>query len=151
MDRTHVKDILPNRLEQYMKQAEQDLKLTQMNIKEKALLRSSLGCKWTRYLFQQQRYKKVLLNEIDKIRDQIRLKLFQNKKQSVLTNNAAAQKLITVEIQQAVKNDKNYLKLKTAITAQQDIIRLIIQIQKQVSMLSYDISNSTNILKLQSI
>lgn len=151
MDRTHVKDILPNRLEQYMKQAEQDLKLTQMNIKEKALLRSSLGCKWTRYLFQQQRYKKVLLNEIDKIRDQIRLKLFQNKKQSVLTNNAAAQKLITVEIQQAVKNDTNYLKLKTAITAQQDIIRLIIQIQKQVSMLSYDISNSTNILKLQSI
>lgn len=151
MDRTHVKDILPNRLEQYMKQAEQDLKLTQMNIKEKALLRSSLGCKWTRYLFQQQRYKKVLLNEIDKIRDQIRLKLFQNKKQSVLTNNAAAQKLITVEIQQAVKNDQNYLKLKTAITAQQDIIRLIIQIQKQVSMLSYDISNSTNILKLQSI
>lgn len=151
MDRTHVKDILPNRLEQYMKQAEQDLKLTQMNIKEKALLRSSLGCKWTRYLFQQQKYKKVLLNEIDKIRDQIRLKLFQNKKQSVLTNNAAAQKLITVEIQQAVKNDTNYLKLKTAITAQQDIIRLIIQIQKQVSMLSYDISNSTNILKLQSI
>ena len=151
MDRTHVKDILPNRLEQYMKQAEQDLKLTQMNIKEKALLRSSLGCKWTRYLFQEERYKKVLFNEIDKIKQQIRLKLFQNKKQSVLNSSAATQKLITVEIEQAIKNDKNYLKLKTAVSAQQDIIRLIMQIQKQVSMLSYDISNSTNILKLQSI
>lgn len=151
MDRTHVKDILPNRLEQYMKQAEQDLKLTQMNIKEKALLRSSLGCKWTRYLFQEERYKKVLFNEIDKIKQQIRLKLFQNKKQSVLNSSAATEKLITVEIQQAIKNDKNYLKLKTAVSAQQDIIRLIMQIQKQVSMLSYDISNSTNILKLQSI
>lgn len=151
MDRTHVKDILPNRLEQYMKQAEQDLKLTQMNIKEKALLRSSLGCKWTRYLFQEERYKKVLFNEIDKIKQQIRLKLFQNKKQSVLNSSAATEKLITVEIEQAIKNDKNYLKLKTAVSAQQDIIRLIMQIQKQVSMLSYDISNSTNILKLQSI
>ena len=151
MDRTHVKDILPNRLQQYMKQAEQDLKLTQMNIKEKALLRSSLGCKWTRYLFQEERYKKVLFNEIDKIKQQIRLKLFQNKKQSVLNSSAATQKLITVEIEQAIKNDKNYLKLKTAVSAQQDIIRLIMQIQKQVSMLSYDISNSTNILKLQSI
>lgn len=151
MDRTHVKDILPSRLQEYMKQAQQDLKLTQMNIKEKALLRSSLGCKWTRYLFQQQRYKKVLFNEIDKLREQIRLKLFQNKKQNILTSNASTEKLITVQIEQTLKTDKQYIKLKAAVSAQEDIIRLIIQIQKQVSMLSYDISNSTNILKLESI
>lgn len=151
MDRTHIKDILPKRLQEYMKQAQQDLKLTQMNIKEKALLRSSLGCKWTRFLFQEQRYKKIILGQIDKIKDQIRKNLFQAKKQNILTNSIAAEKLITVQIQQAIKTNSNYLNLKTALTAQEDIIRLIIEIQKQVSMLSYDISNSTNILKLQAI
>ena len=49
MDRSHVKDILPKRLNEYMLEAESDLKLTEMNIKEKCLLRSSYAAKWLRY------------------------------------------------------------------------------------------------------
>ena len=65
MDRSHVLNILPKRLEEYMREAEYDLKLDEMNIKEKALLRSSLGAKWCRYSFEEERYKKTLTNQID--------------------------------------------------------------------------------------
>lgn len=134
-----------------MKEAEQDLKLTEMNIKEKALTRSSLGCKWTRYLFEEERYKQTLVNQLDLYKKDMRENVFKTRQQNVLQQNAAAEKLISVEIERLLKEDATYLKLKNGLNIQEDIIRLIIEIQKQVSMLSYDISNSTNILKLEQI
>ena len=57
MDRTHVANILPKRLNDYMKEAEEDLKLTEMNLKEKCLLRSTYAAKWLRYGYEETAYK----------------------------------------------------------------------------------------------
>lgn len=64
-DRSYVKGILPQRLEAYMQEAEQDLKVTEINLKDKTLSRSALGAKWCRYGFEEERYKKKLLEKED--------------------------------------------------------------------------------------
>ena len=56
MDRSHVKNILNKRLEEYMLEAEEDLKLTDANLKEKSLLRSSMAAKWLRYNYEENVY-----------------------------------------------------------------------------------------------
>ena len=147
MDRSHVINILPKRLEEYMREAEYDLKLDEINIKEKALLRSSLGCKWTRYLFEEERYKKTLLNQ----KDQIKQKLFISQQNAITTQSSAAEKLISISLEKALIVDPTYKKLKEALNAQDDIIRLINEIQKQISMFGYDLTNAREILKLEQI
>lgn len=151
MDRSHVINILPKRLEEYMREAEYDLKLDEINIKEKALLRSSLGCKWTRYLFEEERYKKTLLNQIDILKDQIKQKLFISQQNAISTQSSAAEKLISISLEKALIADPTYKKLKEALNAQDDIIRLINEIQKQISMFGYDLTNAREILKLEQI
>ena len=45
MDRSHVDNILPQRLNDYMKEFEDDMNLTEVNIHDKTLMRSRIGCK----------------------------------------------------------------------------------------------------------
>ena len=151
MDRSHVLNILPKRLEEYMREAEYDLKLDEMNIKEKALLRSSLGAKWCRYSFEEERYKKTLTNQIDILKEQIKQNLFNKQQSAITSQSAAADKLISISIEKALVNDPTYKKLKEALNVQDDIIRLINEIQKQISMFGYDLTNAREILKLEQI
>ena len=151
MDRSHVLNILPKRLEEYMREAEYDLKLDEMNIKEKALLRSSLGAKWCRYSFEEERYKKTLINQIDILKEQIKQNLFNKQQSAITSQSAAADKLISISIEKALTTDPTYKKLKEAISVQEDIIRLINEIQKQISMFGYDLTNAREILKLEQI
>ena len=151
MDRSHVLNILPKRLEEYMREAEYDLKLDEMNIKEKALLRSSLGAKWCRYSFEEERYKKTLTNQIDILKEQIKQNLFKSQQTAITSQSAAADKLISISIEKALVTDPTYKKLKEALNVQEDIIRLINEIQKQISMFGYDLTNAREILKLEQI
>jgi hypothetical protein len=48
-------------------------------------------------------------------------------------------------------NDPKYKKLKLALAAQEDIIRLIAEVQKIISTFGYDISNAKGILQLEQI
>lgn len=154
MDRSHVKGILPQRLEDYMREAQNDLKVDQINIKDKVLLRSSLGAKWCRYSFEEQRYKKKILDQIDKLREQFKQKIFNQKKTALINNNInnnAIDKLISLDAQKLLINDVTYKKWKQALNMQEDILRLINEIQKQISMLSYDLMNCKQILKMEMI
>lgn len=151
MDRTHVANILPKRLNEYMKEAEEDLKLTEMNLKEKCLLRSTYAAKWLRYGYEETAYKKSIQNQIDVLKEQIKTSIFQQKQSAILNQSSAAEKLISLETEKALLNDPTYKKLKQALMAQEDIIRLIMEIQKIISSYGYDIANSRGILQLEQI
>lgn len=151
MDRTHVQNILNKRLEEYMQEAEEDLKLTDANLKEKSLLRSSLAAKWLRYGYEENAYKKVLLNQIDTLKEQVKQQLYNQKKTAITNQSAALDKLINLDVEKMLISDPNYKKLKAALNVQEDIIRLIIEIQKIISMFGYDISNSRGVIQLEQI
>lgn len=150
-DRSYVKDILPTRLQNYMQQAENDLKVTEINLKDKTLTRSSLGAKWCRYSFEEERYKKKLEQKIDDLREQVKQKLYEQKKQAISTANPSVDKLMDVQAEKLLITTDEYRELKTAIKEQEDIIRLIMEIQKQILQMSYDLTNIKEIIKLENI
>lgn len=151
MDRSHVANILPKRLNEYMLEAEADLKLTEMNIKEKCLLRSSYAAKWLRYGYEETAYKKTISNQIDVLRDKIKQKIYQQKQNGIVNQSTALDKLISLDVEKELVNDPQYKKLKLALAAQEDIIRLITEIQKIISSFGYDLANSRGILQLEQI
>ena len=150
-DRSYVKGILPKRLQAYMQQAEADLKVTEINLKDKTLSRSSLGAKWCRYSFQEERYKKKIEQDIEDLREQIKQKLYEQKKQAITAGSASVDKLMDVQAEKLLITTDEYKELKAALKEQEDIIRLILEIQKQVSMFGYDLTNIKEIIKLENI
>lgn len=151
MNRDHVEGILAKRIEEYMREAEADLKLREEDLKEKAMLRSSLAAKWLRYAYEENAYKNTLLNQIDKIRDSIKQKLYEAKKHGIENQSAALDKLISLDTEKLLVQDINYKKLKCALATQEDIIRLINEIQKIISAFGYDIANARGVIQLEQI
>ena len=149
MDRSHVANILPKRLNEYMLEAEQDLKLNEQNLREKAMLRSSLAAKWLRYGYEETAYKKTISNEIEKLREQIKQKVYNSKMTGITTGSAALDKLIALDAEKELLDDPKYQKLKQA--SQEDIIRLIMEIQKIIAAFGYDINNSRNVVQLEQV
>lgn len=149
-DRSYVKDILPTRLQNYMAQAESDLKVTEMNLKDKTLARSSLGAKWCRYSFQEERYKKKIEQDIDDLREQIKQKIFEQKKNAIV-NSTVSDKLMEAQAEKILITTQEYKDLKAALKEQEDIVRLIIEIQKQISMFGYDLKTAVDVIKLENI
>jgi hypothetical protein len=151
MNRDHVEGILAKRIEEYMREAEADLKLREEDLKEKAMLRSSLAAKWLRYAYEENAYKNTLLNQIDKIRESIKQKLYEAKKHGIENQSAAVDKLISLDTEKLLVQDINYKKLKCALATQEDIIRLINEIQKIISAFGYDIANARGVIQLEQI
>ena len=147
-DRSYVKGILPQRLQAYMQQAEADLKVTEMNLKDKTLSRSSLGAKWCRYSFQEERYKKKIEEKIEDLREQVKQKLFEKKKQAIV-DGSSSDKLMDIQAEKLLITTDEYKALKAELREQEDIIRLILEIQKQISQFSYDLNNVKEIIKLE--
>jgi hypothetical protein len=151
MDRSHVDNILPKRLNEYMKEAEEDLKLNELNLKEKCLLRSTYAAKWLRYGYEETAYKKTINAQIDVLKEQIKNRIFKQKQNAVLQQSTAADKLISIETERELLNDPTYKKLKQALVIQEDIIRLIMEVQKIIGSFGYDIANSRGVLQLEQI
>lgn len=149
-DRSYVKGILPKRLQAYMQQAEADLKITEMNLKDKTLARSSLGAKWCRYSFEEERYKKKIEKDIDDLREQIKQKIFEQKKNAIV-NSTVSDKLMEAQAEKILITTQEYKDLKAALKEQEDIVRLIIEIQKQISMFGYDLKTAVDVIKLENI
>lgn len=149
-DRSYVKGILPQRLQAYMQEAEQDLKITEMNLKDKTLSRSSLGAKWCRYSFEEEKYKKKIEKDIDDLREQIKQKIFEQKKNAIV-NSTVSDKLMEAQAEKILITTQEYKDLKAALKEQEDIVRLIIEIQKQISMFGYDLKTAVDVIKLENI
>lgn len=133
-----------------MQEAEQDLKITEMNLKDKTLSRSSLGAKWCRYSFEEEKYKKKIEKDIDDLREQIKQKIFEQKKNAIV-NSTVSDKLMEAQAEKILITTQEYKDLKAALKEQEDIVRLIIEIQKQISMFGYDLKTAVDVIKLENI
>lgn len=133
-----------------MQEAEQDLKITEMNLKDKTLSRSSLGAKWCRYSFEEEKYKKKIEKDIDDLREQIKQKIFEQKKNAII-NSTVSDKLMEAQAEKILITTQEYKDLKAALKEQEDIVRLIIEIQKQISMFGYDLKTAVDVIKLENI
>lgn len=151
MDRSHVQNILSKRLEDYMNEASNDLKLTDQNLHDKSLLRSSIGAKWCRYRFEQQKYIKVLNKNLEDLKEELKKKLYEKQKIAITEADANTQRMINIKAQQLIVKTVEYQTIKQKLQQQEDIIRLIEQTQHLISQFGYDIKNAIEIMKLENI
>lgn len=151
MDRSHVENILSKRLEDYMNEASSDLRLEESNIKEKSMLRSSLGAKWCRYRYEEQKYLKLLEKNLDDLKEEVKKKLYEKQKIAVSEADANIQRMINIKAEQLVTKTLEYQNIKDKIDQQEDILRLIEETQHLISQFGYDIKNAIEVLKLENI
>ncbi len=150
MDRSHVKNILSERLENYIKEFEEDMALDESNIHDKTLSRSGIAAKWARYSYEEERYKKKILEEIDTLKETIYQKLYEKKKDDII-NQRSSEMTIKIDAEKLFKKSPQYLKIKEDIEAQDDIIRFIMEAKQIIGSFGYDIKNAIEILKLENI
>ena len=151
MDRSHVQNILSKRLEEYMLEASNDLRLDELTIKDKALSRSALGAKWCRYSFEEQKYKKLILDSFDKLKEEIKKKLYEKRNLAIENADPNVQRLINIDAEKLVVKTKEYKKYKEELDNQEDILRLIEETQRIIGQFGFDIKNAIEILKLENI
>lgn len=147
-DRSHVENILPERLEKYMREFEQDMKFDERNIHEKTLERSSIAAKWCRFGYEEERYKKKILESIEKLKEQIAEKLYEKKK-SEIVSQTIKDNMIKIEVEKLVKKSSQYLKIQEELKNQEDIIRFIMDARQIISQFGFDLKNAIDILKLE--
>lgn len=147
-DRSHVENILPERLEKYMREFEQDMKFDERNIHEKTLERSSIAAKWCRFGYEEERYKKKILESIDGLKEQIAQKLYEKKKAEILAQTVK-ENMIKIEVEKIIKKSTQYLKIQEELKNQEDIIRFIMDARQIISQFGFDLKNAVDVLKLE--
>ena len=147
-DRSHVENILNEKLESYIKEFESDMKFDERNIHEKTLERSSIAAKWCRFSYKEKKYKKKILESVEKLKEQIAEKLYEKKK-SEIVSQTIKDNMIKIEVEKLVKKSSQYLKIQEELKNQEDIIRFIMDARQIISQLGFDLKNAINILKLE--
>lgn len=149
MDRSHVDNILPQRLDDYMKEFEEDMNLSEINIHDKTLSRSGIAAKWARYSYEEERYKKRILEKIDELKELLTQKLYEKKKDDIINQRTTDMK-IKIEVESLLKKSSQYQKIKEELENQDDIIRFLIEAKQIISSFGFDIKNAIEVLKLES-
>lgn len=149
-DRSHVDDILPSKLEEYMKEFEEDMKLNDGNIHEKTLLRSSIAAKWCRFGYEEERYKKKILESLDELKEKVSQKLYEKKKTEII-NQTMKDNMIKIEVEKLIKSTSQYQKISEDLKMQDEIIRFIMEAKQIISQFGFDLKNAIEILKLENI
>lgn len=149
-DRSHVDNILPSKLEEYMKEFEEDMKLNDGNIHEKTLLRSSIAAKWCRFGYEEERYKKKILESLDELKEKISQKLYEKKKTEII-NQTMKDNMIKIEVEKLIKSTSQYQKISEDLKMQDEIIRFIMEAKQIISQFGFDLKNAIEILKLENI
>ena len=147
-DRSHVENILNERLESYIKEFESDMKFDERNIHEKTLERSSIAAKWCRFSYEEEKYKKKILESVEKLKEQIAEKLYEKKK-SEIVSQTIKDNMIKIEVEKLVKKSSQYLKIQEELKNQEDIIRFIMDARQIISQLGFDLKNAIDIVKLE--
>ena len=147
-DRSHVENILNEKLESYIKEFESDMKFDERNIHEKTLERSSIAAKWCRFSYEEEKYKKKILESVEKLKEQIAEKLYEKKK-SEIVSQTIKDNMIKIEVEKLVKKSSQYLKIQEELKNQEDIIRFIMDARQIISQFGFDLKNAIDILKLE--
>ena len=148
-DRSYADDILPQKMENYIKELESDLKLSETNIHEKTMLKPGIAAKWARFFYEEEQYKKKLNQKIEDLKNQFAEKLFEKRKDSILNQRSFTEVQVKIEVERKLKQLPQYVLLKEELDGQDDIIRFITEAKQMISQLSFDIKNSIDILKLE--
>jgi hypothetical protein len=121
----------------YIKELDEDVKLSEYNLREKSLLCSSIWAKWLNYLFKE----KANLEKIGVLKQQILKKKLQE--------NHVQDSILRLKNEDKVSgNDENIKKLNNLLKITQDNIDYIERALAILSNFSYQIKNVTEIMKL---
>ena len=149
-DRSHVENILPDKLENYMKEFEDDMKLSEQNIHEKSLLRPSIAAKWCRFGYEEEKYKSKILESIETLRDNVSKKLYEKKKNDIV-NQTINEKMIKLEAEKLIKSSTQYQQIAEELKKQEDIIRFIMEAKQIISQFGFDLKNAIEVLKIENM
>ena len=147
-DRSYAEDVLPKKLDNYMKEFEQDVSLSEMNIRDKTFLRASLAAKWCRYEYEEKRFKEKIFAVIEELKSKEAAKLFEKKKNALLGQNSN-EFLLKAEVDKIIKKSSAYQSLKESIDEQEDVLRFIAECKQIISQFGFDIKNAIDLLKLE--
>lgn len=149
-NRDHVKGILSERLEHYMREFAADVTLNETNIHDKTLLRPAIAAKWCRYDYEEKRYKEKMLAELEDLKQKVTLKLYEKKKSSIVSQTVN-ETMIKIEADKILKASPQYLAKKADLESQDEVIRFIGEAKQIISQFGFDIKNSIDVLKLEQI
>lgn len=127
-------DILSN----YIKELENDVKLSEFNLREKSLLCSSIWAKWISYLFLEKENLQRILDAKQKI---IKQKSSKSNMQDSILKLKSEDKLI--------ENDSTLQKLNAMFKQTQDCIDYIERALNVLNSFGFNIKNAIDALKLQ--
>ena len=150
-DRSYADNILPDRMEKYIKELEDDLKLSETNIHEKTLLKPGISAKWIRFLYEEEQFKKKLTQKIEDLKNHLAEKIFEKRKESLINQQSFTEVQIKIEVERRLKQLPQYVLIKDELAVQDEVIRLINEAKQLISQLSFDIKNSIDILKLENV
>ncbi len=125
-------------LTNYIKELNDDVKLTNFNLREKSLLCSSIWAKWISYLFLEKDNLQRILDAKQKI---IKSKIASSKVQDSILKMKSEEKMS--------ENDENIKKLNALFKTTQDNIDFIERALSMLSSFGFNIKNSIEALKLQ--
>lgn len=150
LDRSYAKDILPERLEKFMQEFEEDMKVTEINIHDKTLLKPSIAAKWARYNYEEERYKKKMTEELDELKKKLQEMIFEKRKNSIM-NQTATSAMLNIEVDKQLKKTTQYQEIKQKLDDQDELIRFITEARQIISQFGFDLKNSIDVLKLENI
>ena len=124
-------------LSNYVKELQEDVKLSEYNLREKSLMCSSIWAKWTSYLFLEKENLQRIAETKQKI---IKKKMAQNKMQDTVLRMKSEDKLS--------ENDENVKRLNVLSKQTQDNIDFIERSLNILANFGFSIKNSVEVLKL---
>lgn len=124
-------------LSNYIKELQEDVKLSEYNLREKSLMCSSIWAKWTSYLFLEKENLQRIAETKQKI---IKKKMAQNKMQDTVLRMKSEDKLS--------ENDENVKRLNVLSKQTQDNIDFIERSLNILANFGFSIKNSVEVLKL---
>lgn len=125
-------------LSNYIKELEQDVKLSEFNLREKSLLCSSIWAKWISYLFLEKENLQRIVDAKQKI---LKKKTSESKIQDSILRMKSEEKL--------AENDSNIQKLNALFKNTQDCIDYIERALNILNSFGFNIKNAIDALKLQ--
>lgn len=125
-------------LNDYIKELEADVKLSEYNLREKSLLCSSIWAKWISYLFLERENLQRIVDAKQKI---IQKKMSSSKLQDSVLKMKSEDKI--------AENDDNIKKLNILFKNTQDCIDYIERSLNILNSFGFNIKNAIDALKLQ--
>lgn len=148
MDRSYVNGILNKHVEEYLQEAAADLRITDANIHDKTIMKSSYGAKYLRYELEEEKYMKKLKQDAEDFVEAIKKKLYEAKGQAIL-DGSANDTLMKTKALTIARKSPEYQKIMKDIEDQEEVLRCVAEIKKLIYQMTYDITNVRGIIAME--